>query len=84
MVFSELNLLDRAINLAYFELIGDASLVNKQLEKYLEVTPEKIQQTAASIFSDKQCSVLYYLKNQLEVSDTGQILDAPQNDVVNV
>lgn len=84
MVFSELNLLDRAINLAYFELLGDASLVNKQLEKYLEVTPEKIQQTAASIFSDKQCSVLYYLKNQQEASDTGQIVDAPQNEVVNV
>lgn len=66
MVFSELSLLDRAINLAYYELLGDASLVNKQLERYLEITPEQIQSTAASIFTDDQCSVLYYLKNVTE------------------
>lgn len=66
MVFSELNLLDRCINLAYFELLGDATLVNAQMERYLAVSPEEIRHTAASIFTDSQCSVLYYLKNKEE------------------
>lgn len=62
MVFSELNLLDRALNLAYFELLGDASQVNHQLEKYAAVTIQDIQKSAIEIFDAGQSSVLYYLK----------------------
>jgi zinc protease len=64
MVFSELSLLDKAMNLAYYELLGDASLLNEEIDKYLEVTPEKIQAAAKSTFQSEKCSTLYYLINK--------------------
>ncbi|MEO6849500.1 MAG: pitrilysin family protein, partial [Mucilaginibacter sp.] len=38
MVFSEMSLLDKAMNLASFELLGDADQLNHETEKYLAVT----------------------------------------------
>jgi len=61
MVFSELNLLDKAMNLAYYELLGDADLLNTEIDRYLAVTAEQIQQAAQQIFMKEQCSILYYL-----------------------
>ncbi|AFD07503.1 M16 family metallopeptidase [Solitalea canadensis] len=61
MVFSELNLLDRAMNLAYYELMGDAASYNKEKEKYQAVTALQIQEQANAIFADTNCSTLYYL-----------------------
>ena len=61
MVFAELNLLDKAMNLAYYELLGDANLLNAEIDKYLEVTPGKIQAAAQDTFHPEKCSTLYYL-----------------------
>lgn len=61
MVFAEMSLLDKAMNLAYFELLGDAALLNIEIDKYLAVTAEQIQQAAQKIFVKEQCSTLYYL-----------------------
>lgn len=61
LLFSEISVLNKAMNLAMFELLGDASLVNKEVEKYLAVTPQKVQELAKEIFNEKNSSVLYYL-----------------------
>lgn len=61
MVFAELSLLDKAMNLAYYELLGDADLLNAEIDKYLAVTPEKIQEAAQATFHPDKCSTLYYL-----------------------
>ncbi|MOA13762.1 Peptidase M16 inactive domain protein [compost metagenome] len=61
MVFSELNLLDRAMNLAYYELMGDAANYNKEKDKYQAVTASQIQEQANVIFAENNCSTLYYL-----------------------
>lgn len=60
LLFSEMNVLNKAMNLAMFELLGDASLVNKEVEKYLAVTPQKIRDIANGIFNENNSSVLYY------------------------
>nr|WP_121273336.1 pitrilysin family protein [Pedobacter schmidteae] len=64
MVFAEMSLLDKAMNLAYYELLGDAEGLNTEIDKYLVVTPEQIQQAAKTIFTKEQCSVLHYLTTQ--------------------
>lgn len=64
MVFAEMNLLDKAMNLAYYELLGDAARLNTEIDKYLAVTPARILQAAKSTFVKEQCSVLYYLTAQ--------------------
>jgi zinc protease len=61
MVFAELSLLDKAMNLAYFELLGDADWLNSEIEKYLAVTKDDIRNAAESTFRKEQCSTLYYL-----------------------
>jgi zinc protease len=61
MVFSEMSLLDKAMNLAYFELLGDADLLNSETQKYLDVSAEEIRTQAAHIFRKENSSTLYYL-----------------------
>lgn len=63
MVFSEMSLLDKAMNLAYFELLGDAAKLNQETERYLRVTGEEVQIQARHIFRKENASTLYYLAN---------------------
>ncbi|WP_316767781.1 pitrilysin family protein [Pedobacter frigiditerrae] len=63
MVFSEMSLLDKAMNLAYYELLGDAELLNIEIDKYLAITAEQIQEAAKTTFKKEKSSTLYYLAN---------------------
>lgn len=60
MVFSEISLLGKVMNLAYFELLGDADEVNNEIEKYLAVTAEDIQREAKQLFRKDNSSTLIY------------------------
>lgn len=60
MVFAEMSLLDKAMNLAYYELLGDAADLNQEIEKYLAVSAAQIKTTAQLIFQKEKCSTLYY------------------------
>ena len=61
LVFSEMNLLDKAMNLAYYELLGDANILNQEASKYLKVEAEDIQRISSEIFNKNSSSTLYYL-----------------------
>lgn len=61
LVFSEMNIANRALNLSYFEMIGGADKINEQLEKYADVTKEKVQSVAQTIFSKTNESTLFYV-----------------------
>ncbi|RZK80369.1 MAG: insulinase family protein [Pedobacter sp.] len=63
-VFAEMSLLDKAMNLAFYELLGNAADLNTEIEKYLEVTPQRILNAAKATFQKQQSSTLYYLTNQ--------------------
>ncbi|WP_410220825.1 M16 family metallopeptidase [Pedobacter sp.] len=63
MVFSEMNLLDKAMNLAYYELLGDAANLNTEIDKYLKITAAEIQEAARETFKKEKSSTLYYLAN---------------------
>ncbi len=68
MVFAEMSLLEKAMNLAYFELMGDAENLNHETEKYLAVTSAEIQEQAQHIFRRENLSTLIYLAE--EVAET--------------
>jgi zinc protease len=61
MVFAEMSLLDKAMNLAYYELLGDADTLNTEIDKYLAVTPQRILSAAKETFQKQKSSTLYYL-----------------------
>ena len=60
MVFGEMNLMEKAFNLAYFELLGSADLFNDEIEKYLQVTSNDILEQARKVFRKENSSTLYY------------------------
>ncbi|MDB5025392.1 MAG: insulinase family protein [Mucilaginibacter sp.] len=67
MVFSEMSLLDKAMNLAQFELLGDADWLNKETDKYLAITSEQIQKQAQAIFRKDNASTLIYLAEKVDL-----------------
>ncbi len=58
--FSEVNVLNKAINLAFFEAIGDAGLINREGEMYHAVAVKDILRLAREIFAPDNCSNLQY------------------------
>ena len=64
MVFSEMSLLDKAMNLAFFELLGNAAELNMETQRYLLLTADDIRSRANSMFRKENCSTLLYLANQ--------------------
>ena len=58
--FEDMSIMNRAHSLAYYELLGDADLMNKELGMYQRVTPTMIQHTAQQIFQDNNRNTLYY------------------------
>lgn len=60
LAFEDLSLMNRANSLANYELLGDADLMNKELEFYQAVTAKEIQQVCKDIFVNTNCSTLYY------------------------
>ncbi|MCC7232846.1 MAG: insulinase family protein [Bacteroidia bacterium] len=59
--FSEVDLSERALNLAVAEYMGDVELVNTEIKKYQAVTAGEIMEQASKIFKKGNCSVLHYL-----------------------
>jgi predicted Zn-dependent peptidase len=62
MNFSESSLLNRSIGLAFYELLGNADLINQEEEKFEAVTAEAIQQFAQQYLTKEKSNTLFYLK----------------------
>jgi zinc protease len=60
LAFSELAILDKAMNLAYFKLLGTPERVNEEAERYQSVTIAQIQNLATDIFRKENSSTLLY------------------------
>lgn len=58
--FSRTDILNKAMELAYFEFLGGAELINTIDTNYSEVSKEQIVNNAKSIFKDTNLSCLYY------------------------
>lgn len=59
-IFNNINYLNVATNLAYFELLGRAEDINLEVEKYRAVTACRIQETAKRMLVPENCNILYY------------------------
>jgi predicted Zn-dependent peptidase len=61
MAFEDMGLMNRANSLAFYELLGDAGLMNSELGKYNQVTVADILEQSRRIFTEKNSNTLYYL-----------------------
>ena len=60
--FEDISILNRANNLAFYELLGDAHLINREWERYQNVTTESLLKTARKFLRFDNCSTLLYQK----------------------
>jgi zinc protease len=58
--FGEVEVINRAMNLAFAKLSGDAGLVNKEAAKIEAVTRQDIQRVSNQILREENSNVLYY------------------------
>lgn len=61
IAFEDMSLMNRANSLAMYELLGDASLMNSELDRYNAVTVDEILAESRQIFREENSSTLYYL-----------------------
>jgi predicted Zn-dependent peptidase len=60
IAFEDIAVMSRANSIAFYELLGNADLINEELSKYNEVTADEIQQYSKQIFNKNNSNVLYY------------------------
>ena len=62
IALSELSVLNKAISLGYYELLGEIELINTESDYYNEVTTEDIQRVAKTLFDREKYIQLEYKK----------------------
>lgn len=58
--FANVNIMNKAMNLCYFEMLGDVSWLNTEINKYVSVTRQDIVSQAKAAFVPQNCTKLYY------------------------
>lgn len=62
MLFSEVQGLNTAMNLAFFQLCGDPDLINSEIDAYKIIRPKDIMRFVTDYLNENQCSILYVTK----------------------
>ena len=61
VVFSETSVLNKAQNLAFYELLDRAELMNEEVDTYLAVTPADLHRVAKELFREGNSASLIYV-----------------------
>ena len=59
-LFGELNVMNKAMNLGFYEMLGDLPLVNREVAAYRAVTTDDIIDFSRRTFRPENCSTLIY------------------------
>ena len=59
-IFGELNVMNKALNLGFYEMLGDLDLINREVAIHRSVTPAEIRAEASAIFTPEHSSTLIY------------------------
>jgi predicted Zn-dependent peptidase len=63
ILFEDMSVMSRANSLAYYELLGDAELMNDELPRYQSITAQELLEESKKIFDEGNSNTLYYLSN---------------------
>lgn len=67
--FSEASILNKAINLAFYELIGKTELINTETKLYNNVSIEDVHRLANEILVLENCSELFYKSDKTNLDE---------------
>jgi zinc protease len=59
-VFSNTSILNKAINLSFYELLGNPELINQEVDAYRMVSQKMVIEAARRYFIPSNCCTLYY------------------------
>ncbi len=59
-IFGEINVMNKAMNLCFYEMLGDVDLINRETALFRSITAEEISDTAKELFTKDNSSVLVY------------------------
>ena len=59
-LFGELNVMNKAMNLGFYEMLGDLELINREVDRYRAVTEDDIRSFSRRIFRPENSSTLIY------------------------
>jgi len=62
--FAHISALNKAMDLAYQELLGDAEWINHDVKKFRAVTKQDVQRVATNLFHKNNSSTLHYLSKK--------------------
>src|SRR5690606_30466397 len=63
MRFTDASLLNKASILAYYEMLGDAEMINQEADEYEKISTDDILKFAKQYLNANQSNTLYYLSN---------------------
>lgn len=63
IAFEDMSLVNRAGSLSFYTLLGNANMINEELERYQLVTAAELQQEATAIFDPANSNTMYYFGN---------------------
>ncbi|MDD2344843.1 MAG: pitrilysin family protein [Bacteroidales bacterium] len=68
MMFSKMNILNKAMNLAYFECLGKIDLINNEIDRYRKIEIEDLLRVGNQMFTNNNLSDLFYLSKKSNMS----------------
>ena len=63
-LFGELNVMNKAMNLGYYQMIGDLELINREVEIYRSLIREEVADFSERVFQTTNSSTLIYRAKQ--------------------
>ena len=63
-LFGEINVMNKAMNLGYYSMIGDMGLINREVEIYRSLSKEEVADFSQRIFTAENSSTLIYRAKQ--------------------
>ena len=63
-VFSRTSILNKAANLSFFELLGNAGLINNEIDAFRNVTDNMVYEAVSKYFIPSNCSTLNYISTR--------------------
>ena len=58
--FAEIGAFHKAVNLGYYELLGNPQWINEEGERYRTITINDLQERSKQLFQESKASVIYY------------------------
>lgn len=61
LMLGQTNILNKAMGLSYYDMLGNAGLLNEEIHKYNQITPDQICLASREFLNETNCSTLFYL-----------------------